>query len=153
MATSYNQAPGWDQFMQFLKAMEYLGGRYPGPQTPQFQAPQGLTAGEEGTILGSIEGGINRNTRQNLQTVRQNAAQRGAYRSGQLPALEGDVMKAGANATSDALANYYGGKANRLYGANMAQNQFNMGTWQQLFSAWQQNQAGLGQLFGSRGRL
>ncbi len=149
----FQQAPGWNQFMEFLKAMEFLNGKYPAPQVPGFQAPQGLTPGQEGTILNSMSSGINKQVGQNLNAVRVNAAQRGAYRSGQLPQLETSVRNAGTDALQNGLSSYYGQKSNQMYGANMAQNSFNSNIWQQLFQSWQQSQAGMGQLFGSKVRI
>ena len=136
-----------------LKAMEDVGGRYPAPASPQFQAPQGLTPEQEATILGQMSKGINQQTGQNLQAVRTSAAQRGAYRSGQLPALENEVRTAGTNAYQNALSSYYGNKSNQMFSANQAQNSFNMSKWLPLFQSWQQNQAGLGNSFGKMVRL
>ena len=136
-----------------LKAMEDLGMRYPQPVSPQFQAPQGLTPEQEAIILGTMKREIGEQTGENLRAVRTSAAQRGVFRSGQLPALEGEVRKAGTNALQRALSSYLSQKSNMMYGANMAENQFNMNKWLPLFQAWQRNQAGLGNTFGKMVRL
>lgn len=138
----------WNDFMEFLRGFEQLQGRYPAPGAPQFPEYQGLKPEEESGILESIKRYVGDQTRENLGDVRQDAASRGAYRSGQLPALEQKTREAGTRSYSDALARYFTGKAGRLQSWNQQRTGFDMDRWKTQFGSYQQGMQGLGSTYG-----
>ena len=60
-----------------------------GPSTPSSSELSGnLSEEEESKLMASLEGRLTRRSDKDIESIRQNAASRGAFRSGQLPILE-----------------------------------------------------------------
>ena len=131
----------------YLRGYDELQGRYPAPGAPNFPDYQGLSPEEEQAILDAMRKYIQGNTNQNLRDVRQNAASRGFFRSGQLPAMEARTRRAGTEAYGNSLANYYTGKAGRLQNWNQSRANFNLSKWQTQQRGYNEGQRGLGSIY------
>ncbi len=127
-----------------------LFGRRKKPKAPDLPRMSDFTLSPESEemMLGALRRRIGEGKQGALESVRTNALQRGFYRSGQLPALEGKVEGAAQRDYSDAVAKLEEDKVNRRMNFAQLIARIKEGRYAADMGEYSSGEEGAGSMFG-----